>query len=239
MMVKLASKHQDTNIIQIYAPTTDSSDEEIDAMYNNIEQALKQCKSGDNTIIQGDFNAKLGKERFEDIIGPHGLGTRNERGDLLAEWTKVNDNIVGNTWFKQPERRIWTWKSPDNITKNQIDYILVRKRFRNALITCKTYPSADCNTDHNLLLAKVKVRLKKQKKNKPVTKVNVLLLKNDEELKNRYSIEVKNKFAALQEDQTIEEEWQNMKKILVETSEEIIPKNNSRANQKWMTRAVG
>ena len=91
---------------------------------------------------------KTGEGRQNQTVGPHGLGTRNERGDALVEWCEEKELIVSNTWFKQHKRRLFTWKSPDEQTRNQIDYILVNQRFRNAVRSCKIFPGADCNSDH-------------------------------------------------------------------------------------------
>ncbi|GFN87475.1 craniofacial development protein 2 [Plakobranchus ocellatus] len=71
----------------------------------------------------GDFNAKVGTNKVDDIdiVGKNGLGIRNERGEKLIEWCQTNNIIVGNTWFQQPPRRKWTWKSLGDETRNQID----------------------------------------------------------------------------------------------------------------------
>ncbi|GFO08245.1 EF-hand domain-containing protein d2 [Plakobranchus ocellatus] len=94
----------------------------------------------------GDFNAKVGDERAEHVFGPSGsgIGTVNERGSRLIEWCQVNDFIITNTWYQNHVRRQWTWKSPGDRSRNKIDYILIQKRFRNALKTLKLLPGADC-----------------------------------------------------------------------------------------------
>ena len=68
---------------------------------------------------------------------------------------------ASDTWFRHPPRKLWTWKSPGGRYKNQIDYITINKRFRNAVTQVKTYPGADCNTDHSPVVAEIKIRLKK------------------------------------------------------------------------------
>ncbi|GFO13242.1 craniofacial development protein 2 [Plakobranchus ocellatus] len=90
--------------------------------------AKTQCKSQDPLIIMDDFNAKVGTEKVDDIVEKHGLGIRNERGEKLIEWCQTNNIIVGNTWFQQPPRRKWTWKSPGDETRNQIDYMMISKK---------------------------------------------------------------------------------------------------------------
>ncbi|GFN95634.1 endonuclease-reverse transcriptase [Plakobranchus ocellatus] len=140
LLVKIAGKPVDLNIIQVYAPTANSNDEDLDKFYNDLDTAKTQCKSQDLLIIMGDFNAKVGTEKVDYIVGKHGLGIRNERGEKLIEWYQTNNIIVGNTWFQQPPRRKWTWKSPGDETRNQIDYMMISRRYRNALLLAKTYP---------------------------------------------------------------------------------------------------
>ncbi|GFO02441.1 endonuclease-reverse transcriptase [Plakobranchus ocellatus] len=78
-------KHVDLNIIQVYAPTANSNGEDLDKFYNELDTAKTQCKSQDPLIIMGDFNAKVGTEKVDDIAGNHGLGIRNERGATECE----------------------------------------------------------------------------------------------------------------------------------------------------------
>ena len=62
--------------------------------------------------------------------------------------------MIANTWFKHPERKLNTWKSPGDVKRNQIDYIMVRNRFRNSVKQVKTYPGADVDSDHNPVVCK-------------------------------------------------------------------------------------
>ena len=122
---------------------------------------MKEVKSTDVLIILGDFNAKVGKENFQNIAGNYGLGKRNERGDRLLQFCIENNMIVTNTYFQHPKRLLYTWKSPGDVCRNQIDYILIRHRYRNSVKQCRTYPGADIGSDHNPLIAKIKIRLKR------------------------------------------------------------------------------
>ncbi|GFO49550.1 craniofacial development protein 2 [Plakobranchus ocellatus] len=76
----------------------------------------------------GDFNAKVRDERVEDVAGPSGIGTVNERGSRLIEWCQINDFTITNTWYQNHPRRQWIWKSPGDRSRNKIDYILIQKK---------------------------------------------------------------------------------------------------------------
>ncbi|GFN81087.1 craniofacial development protein 2-like protein [Plakobranchus ocellatus] len=194
LLVKIAGKPVDLNIIQVYAPTANSNDEDLDKFCNELDTAKTQCKSQDPLIIMGDFNAKVGTEKVDDIVGKHGLGIRNERGEKLIEWCQTNNIIVGSTWFQQPPGRKWTWKSPGDETRNQIDYMMISKRYRNTLLLAKTYPSADCYSDHVPGVGKFKLKLKKN--SNPFTNIefDLAILKTNQTIREKYQISVQNKF---------------------------------------------
>jgi len=78
---------------------------------------------------------------------------------MLIDFCERNGLIVLNTWFKKPKRRLYIWKAPGDGSKHQLDYILVKHQFRNSVKDVQTL--ADIDSDHNLLLAKVRTRLKK------------------------------------------------------------------------------
>lgn len=146
VMIQLETSRIRTNIIQVYAPTAQSEDIEIEEFYAQMEQFWKNIKKHEVTIVMGDFNAKIGRGRVVDVIGEHGLGQRNERGERLVEFVQEKEIVVTNTLFKLPRRRLYTWKSPqgtkDEIVRNQIDYVMINKRYRNSILSARTYPGA-------------------------------------------------------------------------------------------------
>ena len=166
LVVKLQSKPFDMNIIQVYAPTADSDEEEIESFYDSIDKAMEQCKNHEVNILMGDFNAKVGEGRSTNVVGPYGLGQRNDRGEKLVNWCLENNQVILNTWFRHQKRRLWTWKSPGNRTKNQIDYITINEKFRNSVIQAKTRPGADIDSDHVPVIINMKIKLKIIKKAK-------------------------------------------------------------------------
>lgn len=238
ILVKLHAKPIDMNIIQVYAPTRDSSTEDLESFYETVEKARKLCKSQENTIILGDFNAKVGEGRRGNTIGPYGLGGTNERGEELAEWAQRNKFIIGNTWFNVPKRRRWTWKSPGQNIRNQIDFILVQERFRNALKSCKAYPGADCGSDHNPVIAKVKIKLRRLKEAKPGRKLDLKLLETNTKVKEDFVLEVSNRFQVLAETGDLETDWKNMTECITSSAEKTIPLVKRRGKQSWMTEEI-
>ncbi|GFS23981.1 craniofacial development protein 2-like [Elysia marginata] len=110
----------DLNIIQVYAPTSTSSEEEIETFYEELEKAMSECTSQDPLIIMADFNAKVGQHGNENAVGKHGLGIKNKQGEQLVTWCDEHDLIIGNTCFEQQARRKWTWKQPGDNARNQI-----------------------------------------------------------------------------------------------------------------------
>ena len=133
IMLKLKAKPFNIAIIQTYAPTSSHTDEEIEEHYEEIDKMLKEVKSTDVLFIIGDFNAKIGDNKYENIVGKYGLGERNSRGERLLQFCIEKNLIIANTTFQHPKRLLYTWKSPGDLTRNQIDYILVRSRHRNSI----------------------------------------------------------------------------------------------------------
>ena len=103
----------------------------------------------------------LERNHIRTLFGSHGLGRRNHRGQMLIVFCERNGLIATNTWFKKPKRRMYTWKAPGDWSRHQLDYILVKYRFRSSMKDVQTLPGADIDSDHNLLVAKFRTRLKK------------------------------------------------------------------------------
>jgi len=238
LVIKLNGKPFDIYIIQVYAPTSACTDEEIETFYEDLEKTKNGLKSQDVKIIMGDFNAKVGNEKVADIIGPFGIGEINSRGERLIEWCKEHDYIITNTWFQNHPRRCWTWMSPDKRTRNQIDFILAPKRFRNAIISAKSMPGADCGSDHIPVVCTMRIKLKRIRKKKQPSKFQYNLLKRDNELKEKFNVSVENKFAALDQTTEIENKWEMLKESLTEITEEHIPKKEGKEHKKWITSEI-
>ena len=95
------------------------------------------------------------------VTGKFGLGGQNEAGQRLIEFCQENTLVIANIFFQQHKRRLYTWTSPDGRYQNQIDYILCSQIWKSSVQSAKTRLGADCGSDHELLIAKFRLQLKK------------------------------------------------------------------------------
>ena len=165
MTLRLKGHPMNTTFLQVYAPTTEADEDKMDVFYSKVQEALDKINSKDVIIMMGDWNVKIGGNRpSNNYIGKFGLGMRNERGDRLADFCASNNLVITNTTFKHHPRRLYTWISPGDRIRNQIDYIMVPKRWQSSIQNVKTRPGADCGSDHQMLVCKLKLKLKSMKR---------------------------------------------------------------------------
>ena len=107
------------------------------------------------------------------------------------EFCQENTLVIANTLFQQHKRRLYTWPSPDDQHRNQIDYILCSQRWRSSIQSAKTRPGADCGSDHELLIAKFRPKLKKVGKTTRPFRYDLNQIPYD------YTVEVRNRFKNL------------------------------------------
>jgi exonuclease III len=190
------------SVIQVYAPTTESTDAEIDEFYQILQMKIDAIDRSDVLLVIGDLNAKVGKDHltWQDNIGPHGLGSVNERGERLLEFCCVNQLCISNTYFPHKPSRKWTWAHPNGRSKNMIDYIMINRRWKNSILDCRSFPSADAGTDHQLLICKLRLKLKcTQMINSPCTKRHDLDKLHNSDMRSLYQRELQNRFTGFKE----------------------------------------
>ncbi|KAF7245198.1 Craniofacial development protein 2 [Varanus komodoensis] len=159
--VRIQGKTFNITVVQVYAPTTGAEEAEVDQFYEGPQHLLELTPKNDVLIILGDWNAKVGSQKITGITGKFGLVVQNEAGHRLVEFCQENTMVIANTLFQQPKRQLYTWTSPDGQHRNQIDYVLCSQKWRSSIQSVKTRPGADCGSDHELLVAKFRLKLKK------------------------------------------------------------------------------
>jgi len=135
-------------------------------------------------FIRGDWNVKVRSQETPGVTGKFGLGIRNEAGQRLIELCQENALVIANTLFQQHRRRLYTWTSPDGQYQNQIDYILCSQRWRSSIQSAKTRQGADYVSDHELLIAKFRLKLKKVGRTPRPSFIILILKKKKKEYRN-------------------------------------------------------
>ncbi|VDP82700.1 unnamed protein product [Schistosoma curassoni] len=190
----------------------------------------------------GDFNAKVGTDNtgYEDIMGRHGLGERNENGERFANLCASNKLVIGGTIF--PHKRIYetTWTSPNHTTQNQIDHICINKKFRRAMEDLRTKRGADIASDHHLLVAKMKLKLKNYWTMRRTTsqKPSTAFLRDTHKL-NKFKMALSNRFQAFHdllngEGTTMESNWKEIKEAITSTCHEVLG-HKKHHHKEWIT----
>jgi len=163
-----------------------------------------------------------------------GLGETNEASEQLEDFCLEHELALANTMFKQHPRRLYTWTFSDGNTRNQIDYILIVQRWKTSFMNCRTYLGADCDTDHQLLVAMLKVRLAKRQRQHSIPPLKLEELKEDNAV--RFAAEVTNRFTALEAAQyevIPGDLWKGTKTVLLEVARETI--RPVKSQKKWIS----
>ena len=172
----------------------------------------------DVLFIIGDWNAKVGSQETPGVTGKFGLGIQNEAGQNLIEFCRENTLVIANILFQQHKKRLYIWTSPDGQNWNRIDYILCSQKGRNSIQSAKRRQGTDCGSDHELLIAKFRLILKKVKKTTRPFRYNLNQIPYD------YTVEVRNRFKGLDLiDRVPDELWNEVHDIVQETLIKTIP----------------
>ena len=141
--------------------TSNTEEAEVEQLYEDLQDLLELTHKKDVLFIIGDWNARVGSQETPGVTGKFCLGIRNEAGQRLTEFCQENALVITNTLFQQHKRRLYTWTSQEGKHRHQIDYILGSQRWKSCIQLAKTRPRADCGSDHELLIAKFRLKLKK------------------------------------------------------------------------------
>ena len=221
------SQYSKTTIVQVYAPTNNAESEANDDFYDQLQSVLEGVPKHDLLIVIGDWNAKVGQsqEGEERTIGKYPLcgGIRNDNGERFVNFCAMNDLLIASTVFPHKDIHKYTWTSPNSKFKNQIDHITINNKFRRSMTDTRTYRGADIGSDHNLVLATIKLKLCRIVRPRGMReRYDVNKLRNPE-IQKEFVLELRNSFSCLTEEGTesedldsggndnIERCWKNVK----------------------------
>ena len=82
------ANHSNITVIQVYAPTSNAEEAEVERFYEDLQDLLELTPKKDVLIIIGHWNAKVGSQETPGVTGKFGLGIQNEAGQRLIEFAK-------------------------------------------------------------------------------------------------------------------------------------------------------
>ena len=173
--------------IQAYAPTSHA--EEAEQFYEDLQDLLELTPKKDALFITGDWNAKVGSQEIPGVTGTFGLGVQNQAAQRLIEFCQENTMVIANPLFQQHKRRLYTWRS--------------------SIYSAKARPGTDCGSDHELLIAKFRLKLKKVGKTTRPFRYDLNQIPYD------YTVEVRSRFKGIYLiDRVTDELWKEVCDII-------------------------
>ena len=110
--IHFQGKSFNITVIQVYAPTSNAEEAEVEQFYEDLQDLLELTPKKDVLFIIGDWNAKVRSQETPGVTGKFGLGVRNEAGQRLIQFCQENALVIANTLFQQHKRRLYTWSTP-------------------------------------------------------------------------------------------------------------------------------
>ena len=196
------SKPFNITVIQVYASTSNAEEAEVEWFYEDLQDLLELTPKKRCPFHYRGLECKSRKSRNTWSNRQIWPWMRNEAGQRLIEFCQENTLVIANILFQQHKRRLYTWTSPDGQHWNQIDYILCSQRGRRSIQSAKTRPGADCGSDHELLIAKFRLKLKKVGKTTRPFRSDLNQIPYD------YTVEVRNRFKGLDQIDWVPDELQ-------------------------------
>lgn len=96
-------------------------------------------------------------------MGKHTVGDLTDNGERLISMCEENDFVIGGSLFAHKTIHKLTWTSPDGHTKSQIGHIMINSKWRHSLQDVRAMRHVDIGSDHNLVTAKIRLKLRKAK----------------------------------------------------------------------------
>ena len=111
--VRFQGKPFNITVIQVYVPTSNAEEAEVEQFYEDLQDLLELTPKKDVLFIIGDWHAKVGSQETPGVTGKFGLGIQNDAGQRLTEFYQENALVIANALFQQCKNQLYTWTSPD------------------------------------------------------------------------------------------------------------------------------
>nr|XP_053637989.1 craniofacial development protein 2-like [Cherax quadricarinatus] len=211
-------------IISVYAPGEERSVEERERFWEMLSECVGSFESSVRVMVVGDFNAKVGKNVMEGVVGKFGVPGVNVNGEPLIELCVERNLVISNTYFMKKRINKYTRYDVARNESSLLDYVLVDKRLMGRLQDVHVYRGATDISDHYLVVATVRVRGRWEKRKVATTskrEVKVYKLR-EEEVRVRYKRLLAERWAsAKMSSGGVEEGWNSFKNAVLECGAEV------------------
>ena len=103
-LVHFQGKAFNITVIQVYAPTTNTEEAEVERFYEDLQDLPELTPKMDVFFIIGNWNTKVGRQELPEVTGKFGLGAQNKAGQRLTEFYQENTLVIANALFHQHMR---------------------------------------------------------------------------------------------------------------------------------------
>lgn len=237
-------------VIQCYAPTEQSTPEDTDIFYRELQEAIDDTPIRDELVLMGDFNAQVGTQHhdWKGTMGPWGFGRSNpsNNGERLLSFCLCNQLTITNTLFRHKPAHKATWYSPASAANprsppicTMIDYIITRRSSTTMFHDTRTYQGIQVSSnayDHRLVASKIKLQLKHdRRRSKAEQRYNIPNLK-DPLVADSFRLELQNKFECLtSEVSDVETEWEMFTHHVTTAATNTIGPQPKRKQPEWIS----
>ena len=240
MTAKLKLAHgRSAAFISAYAPTLDAPEDEKEAFYQLLSDAISAVPYKHRLYVLGDFNARVGREHsaWPRVLGRHSVGNENSNGTLLLQTCSQHELVICNTLFQQANKYKTTWMHPRSKHWHMLDYIITRQRDAGDVRKTRAMRGTDCWSDHRLVRSTVALNLCPPKRRHAACrkKLDVSKLKTNE-VKAQLQCKLDDACAnteQLAEPLSCEEDWANIKSTVIKTASEVLGFRVGKRHQDW------
>jgi len=225
--VRFQGKPFNITVIQVYAPTSNAEEAEIERFYEDLQDLSKVKPPKDVRFIIGEWNAKVGSQETPGVTGKFGLGIWNEAGQRLIQFCQENALVIANTLFQQH-------KEDSTHGHNQMVNIKIRlimfsaAKDRDALYSQQKQHRELPVAQIMNLLTKFRLKLKKVGNTTRPLRYDLNQIAYD------YTVEVRNRFKGRDLiDRVPDELWNEIRDIVQETGIKTTEKKCK--NAKWLS----
>ncbi|CAF4845366.1 unnamed protein product [Pieris macdunnoughi] len=211
MSMKLKASPVNLNLIQAYAPTSEPLPLVLESFYQDLQATIAKIPNRELLIIMGDFNAKIGSNsaQYSKSVGNFGLGVRNERGERFTQFADENN-------MNQKSDQLHT----DKIT------------LATSILNAHTLPGADCGSNHELVIAKMRLKLKAARSSKKTRRIEVA---DNEKFTTAIERSWTDWTVVNHTDATPDTLWNKAKQLIQNAVTESSPGSETCKRQHWMT----